>query len=66
MRINRVTLIAAMAAREIGVSDLAKAAGVSRGTVTAIRTGKACSGATAAKLAHALGMSIDDLKEEKA
>ena len=58
MRIDRVKFIAAMARAEITVLKLADKSGVSRPTITAVRTGKSCSKETADKLAAVLGPEI--------
>lgn len=58
MRINRIKLVAAMAQLDLNGKQLAEKAGVSRGTVTAVRTGKSCSAETAEKLASVLGYDI--------
>ena len=42
MRIDRVKLISEMARQEISVKDLAEKSGVSRVTVTSMRSGKSC------------------------
>lgn len=58
MRIDRVRLIAEMARRNINCNRLAELAGVSRPTLTAVRSGKSCSKKTAEKLAAILGHDI--------
>lgn len=58
MRIDRVKMAAAMALLDLNGNRLAEKAGVSRGTVTAVRTGKSCSAETAEKLASVLGRDI--------
>lgn len=58
MRIDRVKFAAALARLDLNGNQLAEKAGVSRGTVTAVRTGKSCSKETAAKLAAVLGRDI--------
>lgn len=58
MRINRVKFAAALARADLNVKRLAEKAGVSRGTVTAVRTGKSCAPETAYKLAAVLGKDI--------
>lgn len=58
MRINRVEFAAALARLDLNGNQLAEKAGVSRGTVTAVRTGKSCSKETADKLVKVLGESI--------
>lgn len=58
MRINRERFAAAMARLDLNGNQLAEKAGVSRGTVTAVRTGKSCSKETADKLTAVLGKDI--------
>ena len=58
MRINRERFVAAMARLDLTGNDLAKMACVSRGTVTAVKTGKSCSPQTAEKLSAILGREI--------
>lgn len=58
MRIDRVKLITAMANADLNGLQLAEKAGLSRGTVTAVRTGKSCSKETAEKLIAVLGAGI--------
>ena len=58
MRINREALAAAMIRLDLNGNRLAEKAGVSRGTVTAVRSGKSCSTETARKLASVLGKEI--------
>ena len=63
MRIDRVKLIAEMARQDINCKRLAELSGVSRMTVTAVRSGKSCSMETAEKLAAVLGRGI--IEKEK-
>ena len=63
MRIDRVKLIAEMARRDINCNRLVELSGVSRMTITAVRSGKSCSRDTAAKLAQGLGVDIAELVE---
>ena len=58
MRIDRIKFAAAMARADLNCLQLAEKSGVSRGTITAVRTGKSCSEATAMKLATVLGKDI--------
>ena len=58
MRINRERFAAALVRHDLNGNRLAEKAGVSRGTVTAVRTGKSCSQETAKKLVAVLGPSI--------
>ena len=58
MRMNRERFAAALARLDLNGNQLAEKAGVSRGTVTAVRTGKSCSPETAEKLTAVLGADI--------
>ena len=58
MRISRERFAAAMARLDITGNGLAELAGVSRGTVTAVKSGKSCSAQTANKLAAIVGHEI--------
>ncbi|NLL90847.1 MAG: helix-turn-helix transcriptional regulator [Ruminococcaceae bacterium] len=66
MRVDRVKLIAEMARQDIKVNELAKKAGISRNTVTALRSGKTCYRNTVIHVARALGVDPEELlkKEE--
>ncbi|OUP26267.1 helix-turn-helix transcriptional regulator [Faecalibacterium sp. An192] len=58
MRIDRVAFAAALARRDINQKRLAELSGVSRVTITAVKSGKTCSEETARKLAAVLGPEI--------
>lgn len=58
MRINREKLAIALIRLDITGSQLAEMAGVSRGTITAVRSGKSCSAQTAEKIAAVCGQDI--------
>ena len=58
VRIDRVAIITEMARREINCNRLAELSGVSRVTITAVKSGKSCSADTARKLAQVLGNKI--------
>lgn len=58
MRINRERFAAALVRQDITCKQLATMAGVSRGTVTAVKTGKSYSPQTAEKLTAILGREI--------
>lgn len=62
MRLNREAIATAMIRLDLNGNKLAEKAGVSRGTVTAVRSGKSCSEETAKKLVAVLGKEI--LKKE--
>ena len=61
MRIDRVKFAAALARADIKLIDLAEKSGVSRVTLTAVKTGKRCSPDTAKKIAAALGVKLESL-----
>lgn len=65
MRIDRVKLITEMAKREMKISELADKAGVSRNTVSSVRSGKACSEDSACRIAAALGVDVSEIIEQK-
>lgn len=58
MRIDRVKFAAALAREDLNVKQLAEKSGVSRVTISSVKTGKSCSHATADKLAAVLGRDI--------
>lgn len=64
MRIDRVKLKVELAKREMRQSELAQISGVSKGTITGIANGRSCSVVTAEKLASALKMPLEELKEQ--
>lgn len=65
MRIDRIKLISEMARRDMSVLKLSELSGVSRVTITSVRTGKTCSSSTLAKLAAGLGVDPSELIEAK-
>lgn len=58
VRIDRVTFAAALARSDLNVKRLAELSGLSRGTITSVKTGKSCSQDTAEKLVAVLGRDI--------
>lgn len=58
MRIDRAKIAAAMARADLTVQLLADRSGLSRVTITAVRSGKSCSQETARKLVAILGPDI--------
>lgn len=58
MRIDRVKFAAALARADLNVKQLAERSGVSRVTISSVKTGKSCSKDTADKLARVLGRDI--------
>lgn len=64
MKINRIKLITLMAEKNLSVNELAKQAGLARGTLSAIKAGKTCYVKTAKALADALDVPFESLLEE--
>ena len=64
MRIDRVKFAAASARKDINCKQLAELSGVSRVTITGVKTGKSCSKSTADKLAAVLGQDIIEQRKE--
>ena len=64
IRIDRAKLAAALVRADLNGNELAERSGVSRCTVTAVRTGKSCSKTTADKLASGLGIPVEELLEK--
>lgn len=58
IRIDRVAFAAALARKDLTVKQVAELSGVSRVTVSSVKTGKSCSKDTADKLARVLGRDI--------
>ena len=58
MRVDRVKLAAEMARADLNVKRLSELSGLSRATVTGVKSGKSCSKDTADKLAAVLGREI--------
>lgn len=58
MRIDRVEFAAALARADLNVKQLAEKSGVSRVTITAVKSGKSCSKNTADRLTAVLGKEI--------
>ncbi len=64
MRVNRVKLMAESAQQGIRTAELANKAGVSRATLSAMRSGKSCSVETVQRVAQALGVPVESLLED--
>lgn len=65
MRVDRIKLITLMAKKDITLLKLSKLAGVSRATVTAVKSGKSCAAATAGQIAKALGVDVEEIIEQE-
>ena len=63
MKINRMVLVAAMAKNSMTSIMLSKKANVSKATLSAVKNGKTCTYNTAAKIAEALSLKVEDLIE---
>ncbi len=63
MTLNRIGVIAAMARQNIKGAELAERAGVGVPAVVKARNGKPIRESTAQKIATALGVDLNDLKE---
>lgn len=64
MRIDRIKLITEMATAELKVYELAERAGLCRGTVAMVKSGKSCTSETAEKIAGALGVPLERILED--
>ena len=64
MRINRVAFATELARADINLKTLALRSGLSRSTITSVRSGKSCSEETANKLASGLGVSVTKIIEK--
>ncbi len=58
MRIDRVEFATALARADMNVKQLAELSGLSRGTITSVKSGKSCNRDTAEKLAAVLVRDI--------
>lgn len=66
VRIDRVFLAAALARADLNVKRLAELSGLSRGTITSVKSGKSCSQNTAEKLAAGLGVPVGEIIRREA
>lgn len=64
MRVDRVKFATELARADLNIKQLAARSGLSRGTITSVKSGKSCSKATAQKLAAGLGINIVDILSE--
>lgn len=61
MRINRIKFVAALAYADMNIKQLSEKSGISRATITSIKSGKSCSMETAEKLAAGLNIPLDSI-----
>ncbi|WP_033120986.1 helix-turn-helix transcriptional regulator [Oscillibacter sp. ER4] len=64
MRIDKVKFATELARADVSVKELAIRTGVSRVTISAIKSGKSCANDTAKKLAAGLGVAVADLVQQ--
>ena len=64
MRIDKVKFATELARADVSVKELAIRTGVSRVTISAIKSGKSCANDTAKKLAAGLGAAVADLVQQ--
>lgn len=57
-RVDRVKFVMALTERDLTVKRLAELTGVSRATLSSVKSGKGCSQKTAARLVRVLGQDI--------
>lgn len=62
--VDRIKVISEMARRDMTGEELAQKAGVGRSAVIKMRKGQAVWRTTATHVARALGMNLEDLKED--
>ncbi|MDY4232196.1 MAG: helix-turn-helix transcriptional regulator [Gemmiger qucibialis] len=62
--VDRIKLIAEMARQNLTGEELAQKAGVGRSAIIKMRKGQAVWRTTAQHVARALGMNLEDLKED--
>lgn len=63
MRIDRVKFAAALATADISSQELASRSGLSRVTISSVKTGRSCSKTTANKIARGLGVDLASILE---
>ena len=64
MRIDKVKFATELARADVSVKELAIRTGVSRVTISAIKSGKSFANDTAKKLAAGLGVAVADLVQQ--
>ena len=66
LRIDRVAFAAELARADINLKELSLRTGLSRGTITAVRSGKSCSEETARKISQGLCVSVETIATKEA
>ena len=65
MRIDRIKLAIELTKQDMTSVELARRTGLSRPTISSIKTGRSCTPATALKIAAALNVPLDHLIEQR-
>lgn len=63
MKLDRIKVIAEMARQMISVGELSNRSGLSKATITNVRSGKSCSELSGKLIAQALGVEITEIVE---
>lgn len=66
LKVNRVALISEMARQDIRCCELTEKAGLSRSTITEMRSGRTCRLTSINRVARALGVPVESLIENSA
>lgn len=61
MRIDRVKFATALAQVDISSQELARRTGLSRVTISSVKSGRSCNKATAEKIACGLGVDLSEI-----
>lgn len=65
MRIDRIKFAAALAMADISSKELSTRSGLSRVTISSVKSGRRCSKTTAMKIASGLGVDISKLLSDE-
>ncbi len=63
MRIDRIKLVTELAKRDMTAKHLAELSGLSRATVSNVKSGKSCTDEVGQKIAKALGVDVTEIME---
>lgn len=64
MRVNAISFVSELMKRDMNVTQFSKFSGIPRQTLYQIKNGQRCSDAMGQKIADALGIPLDQLKEK--
>lgn len=65
MRVDAITFVSELMRKELNVTQFSKVSGIPRQTLYQIKNGQRCSDAMGQKIADALGIPLDQLKDQK-